>query len=300
MKRLIIISIILVTLILLAISADRIAGRALDAKLGDLLTKELGLPVTLAPINAELLRLTASTEKLVMGDADNPAVLASNVVVRLSMSALLEGEIRLSYASATDLMVRVSNWPSSDGPLPDDYLFLEQWLPQGLQVETGRYVTELGNSYPVKNFHWRREADGGARLNWLEDRADNEVALSTEVESLDDLLRLEPITLQLDVGVTGEENSQIAAQLALKPQQPSGYTLDANVKAAGMQVHVIAGNESPWSLPAHSKTHSASLDVGELRKLLSSYSAENFSTVTAETQQAGMLELPEHAGRRYN
>ena len=141
MKRLIIISIILVTLILLAVWGDRIAGRALDAELGDLLTEELGLPVQLAPIKAELLRLTASTGKLVMGDPDNPAVLATDVVVRLSMSALLEGEIRLVYASATDLMVRASNWPSSGGPWPEDYLFLEQWLPRGLEVETGRYVT---------------------------------------------------------------------------------------------------------------------------------------------------------------
>ena len=123
-----------------------LAGRILDAKLGPLLAENLGLPVQLAPIRAHLLRLTAESDTLIMGDKGDPAVVATNVEVSLVLSALLRGEIRLQHANADDVMIRPSRWPSSSGPAPTDYRFLDQWLPADLQAATGRYVSAAGEA----------------------------------------------------------------------------------------------------------------------------------------------------------
>ena len=73
MKRLLIAGIIL-AMIALGLGGNFLIGRTLDAELGALLTRELGIRVTLAPIKANLLKLTASSPKLVMGDPDKPAL----------------------------------------------------------------------------------------------------------------------------------------------------------------------------------------------------------------------------------
>ena len=75
---------ILIIVLLLTIGGDRLASRALDHQLGPLLTRELGLPVSLAPIQARLLGLRASTARLVMGDPNDPAVVATEVSVTLA------------------------------------------------------------------------------------------------------------------------------------------------------------------------------------------------------------------------
>ncbi|MGB1141584.1 MAG: hypothetical protein ACPG1A_11840, partial [Halioglobus sp.] len=91
MKKLVFVIVLIAFVLVLAVGGNRIAGRTLDAQLAPLLTDVLGLPVTLTPISANLLKLQARSAELVMGPADNPAVVAKDVVVRISREALLEG-----------------------------------------------------------------------------------------------------------------------------------------------------------------------------------------------------------------
>jgi len=112
---------ILMALTALTIWGNRLLGHTLDARLAPMLSEQLGLPVQLAPISAHALQLTAHTSKLVMGTQLDPAVVATDVKVRLSWSALLHGEIRLVTASASELMLRPSRWPSRNTALPENY-----------------------------------------------------------------------------------------------------------------------------------------------------------------------------------
>ena len=108
MKRLLFTSVVILAFAALTLWGNRLIGHALDAQLGPLLTRQLGLPVQLAPITAHLMQLKASSPKLLMGDPLAPAVVATDVEVTLAWSDLLGGEIRLVDVSATDLMVRPS------------------------------------------------------------------------------------------------------------------------------------------------------------------------------------------------
>ena len=72
---------------------QRILEKTLDAELPKLLTSELGIPVTLAPVRASITRLTVHTPKLVMGNVQNPALLATNVSISLEWSDLLAREM---------------------------------------------------------------------------------------------------------------------------------------------------------------------------------------------------------------
>ena len=129
MKRLIIAFVVIASIAAASLWGNRLLERTLDAELAPLLTRQLGLPVTLAPIKTQLLQLKASTANLIMGDPKNPAVTATSVEVTLAWADLLRGEVRLVSASANDLMVRISRWPSSDSPPPDNYDFLDPYLP---------------------------------------------------------------------------------------------------------------------------------------------------------------------------
>jgi hypothetical protein len=297
-KRLIFASFILLTMAVLAIWGDRILNRTLDAELGPLLTKELGLPVQLAPIKARIFTLKARSSKLIMGDPENPAVLATGVEVSLAWSDLLHREIRLVHASATDLMVRPSNWPTTDSPWPTDYRFLDPWIPKTLQFETGRYVAASGDSYPLKQARWQRTFAGGASVNWSEDRAGGEVTFSGELKSLDALLRLTPVELDLKIAVTDKQNSGITLQAGLKPGEASAYTIDTQVQAAGMNAHIVATNKTPWQLPDRSDTTIDKVVVNKLFDLISDYTtpATNAKPEILLANALPDISLPGHQG----
>ena len=70
MKKRIFASVIVVGLAALLLWGNSLLERTLDAQLAPLLTRELGLPVTLAPIQTRLLNLQARSAKLVMGNAN--------------------------------------------------------------------------------------------------------------------------------------------------------------------------------------------------------------------------------------
>ena len=295
-----ILAITVIALLTLGFLGNRIAGRTLDAELAPLLTRILGLPVQLAPIRARLIPLRAYSDKLVMGDADKPAVVATDVEVGLSWPDLIRGEIRLVYASATDLMVQPSRWPSSGSPAPTDYDFLEQWLPRNLLAKTGKYTNETGESYPVQELHWRRQASGSASVSWNETRPAGEISLDAQLHSLEDLLHLAPIALDLAVKVAGESDSQITLKTTVQREKSSAYTIEADLQATDMNAHIVATGQTAWSLPEHSDINIPLLEPDKVLALFKHYSATDTAEDTAENTATRLaatlprLELPAH------
>ena len=297
-KRTVIFSIVILLLAGLAAGANRIAGGILDAQLPPLLTRVLGLPVTLAPMQANLLQLKASSARLVMGQADNPSVTATDIVVTISLTALLKREIRLEFASADDLMVNPSLWPSSGNPLPEDYLFLDPWLPDDLQFESGRYVFEDGTSYPLQTLRWLRKAAGGVSARWSESRGDGTLALSAELKSLQDLLQLAPLDIAWTAAVDGQADSTISLNTTVQPSQDAAYKILADIEATGINAHITATGAAPWTLPDQSQTTVKQLLPKPLIALFSSYSksSKDQDTATLLESRLPRLRLPHHRG----
>jgi AsmA-like protein len=295
-------AIILILVAVLSLWGNRILARTLDAQLADLLSRELGLPVTLAPMQARLLQLTARSPKLIMGDPDNPAIVATDVEVSLAWSDLLDREIRLRGARASSLMVHPSRWPVTGDPWPQDYLFLEPWLPTRLALDAGRYVDEQGVDYPLQQLRWQRRS-GGASLAWSMPTERGVVALSVEAKSLDQVLRLVGTRLALTVAATDDkgaanDDSRISLSADLTPGEHSGYQLDADIQAGGIKARVETANHTAWELPAESTTTIDTVDAAALNELIKAYtrSAEDEDTTTRLSSTLPRLSLPEHRG----
>lgn len=186
-RRLLALSLILIVA-LAAVGANQFTENILDRELPPLLSDALGLPVFLKPTSVNLLTLGASSPELIMGDRNNPTIVAQQVRVRLSWKSLLRGEIRFVYAQATDLMVSVFRWPSNDNPWPEDYQFLDQWIPEAMQVDSARYLRADNSAYPVTDARWARLPGGSARASWLEQRQAGEIAVGATLHSLRELL----------------------------------------------------------------------------------------------------------------
>ena len=287
-----------ITLLILTIWGDRLAGRALDDQLGPLLTRELGLPVSLAPIQARLLGLRASTARLVMGDPNDPAVVATDVSVTLAWSDLFKREIRLVTASGADLMLKISRWPSSDDPLPENYDFLDQWLPQKLTLDSGRYVAEGGFTYAVKNAQWRRLADGGAAVQWSQSYNRRDISQSVTLDSLPGLLGLKPISLDIALESEGQAESKIQLQTTIKPGMTSGYVLQTNILASGIAGEITTGHDSVWRLPEKSATRIEKMEPDKLASLYKYYSepSDKQLSLAPLDKTLPVLELPQHSG----
>ena len=303
MKRLIIASVVIVSLGALGYWGNRILERTLDAELAPLLSKQLGLPVLLGPIQAHALLLRASSPTLVMGDPKDPAVTATAVHVTLAWADLLQGDVRLVYASADDLMVRPARWPSSDSPLPDNYKFLEPYLPRTLQLESGRYVTESGEEYPVAQLRWQRHASGRAVADWREQRAAGNVDLKLELASLPALLQLAPIDTVLTVEVDGKPDSIVTLKASVAPGgsatgENAAYTLKLDVAGAGMTASTVTTGQTAWSLPDHSETSIPLLDSTRLSSLIDNYRKPDETTDIAAVLASALprLDLPQHDG----
>lgn len=299
MKRLILASTVILLAAVLTLWGSRLVGRALDAELGPLLTRELGLPVQLSPITAHLLQLKATSPKLVMGEPGKPSVVATDIEVSLVLSALLHGEIRLLHASATDLVVRPSRWPDSSEPLPDDYLFLDPWLPNSLHVETGSYISDDGESYPVNQLRWQRKSLGEATLNWWEQRQAGKVTMDVQLTSLEALLHLAPIEMNLAIAVAEKPESQISINAKIQSEASSAYLLKADIQAANMAAQIKATGNTPWSLPDTSKTTVPLLLVDSLVSLFDSYSPSDSTGTTDSLLDSTLprLNLPVHLGQ---
>jgi hypothetical protein len=299
-KRYIFAATLLICLAALLLGGDRLLGRVLDERLGPLLTRELGLPVTLDPIDAQILALTASTRRLVMGRADEPAVVATDVSVSLVWSDLLKGDIRLIAASGSDLTLQLSNWPTNDAPWPTDYFFLDPWLPQDLQVSTGRYVQQDGDQYELSEFHWQRDRDGGASLTVAREAGGEKLLLNSTLDSLNQLLALKDITLGMELQVAGAPESAVEITTSLSQPEGVGYTLFAQVETAGLNARISAENEETWSVPGASQTNIPSLEVDKLRPVLTAYLDSSLYTPESGDESRptrSNFELPEHQGK---
>ncbi|MDC0362765.1 AsmA-like C-terminal region-containing protein [Halioglobus sp.] len=299
MKRLLFTALILLGLGALALWGNRFAASLLDQQLGPLLTRQLGLPVDLAPINANLLQMSATSARLVMGDPQQPSVVATNIKVSVVITDLLVGKVRLRAASADDLTLNLSRWPSSGKPLPDDFHFLDPWIPKKLALDSGRYVTDSGDTYPVINAHWTREADGGLKIKWHNERAAGTAAYKAELASLDALLSLNALSLDITGAIKQAEHSQFSLNAALSPGKTSAYTLDAELDAADTRVTVQASGTAPWRLPNTSNTRLEHVQVSALKDFVAAYQspgdAETTETFLAKPLPA--LNLWSHKGR---
>jgi hypothetical protein len=292
-----IVAVVVVVLLLLAaltIWGNRLLSSSLDAKLAPLLSKQLGLPVQLAPISAHVLQLTARSPKLVMGQSADPAVVATDVVVTLAWPDLLHGEIQLVTASAADLMVRPSRWPDGDGPAPHDYRFLDQWIPRDVQVKLGRYVSDEGDAYPLNALHWQRQAAGAAQATWGEDRAAGKVAVQANLHSLPDLLRLAPVQLDLTLGLAGKPDSTIAVHAAVAPATAAAYSMQLDIDAADMTAHIATEGQTRWQLPDKADITIPRLETTRVQALLASYSASGEAEPLDDQLDAAvpLLQLP--------
>jgi hypothetical protein len=295
-KRSIVALFVLAALAAMTLWGNRLLGRTLDAELAPRLSALLGLPVTLAPISAHLLQLKASSPKLVMGNPQDPAVVATDVEVTLAWDDLWHGEIRLVRVSGTDLMVRPSRWPSSDSPRPNDYRFLDPWLPNMLLLESGRFVSDGGDAYPVDNLAWQRQAEGSATAQWSQSRTAGTVDFNAQVKSLDSLLRLAPVELALDIEVAGKAGSAIAVKASIQPGTTAAYTAQLDIQAAEMSAQVLASGQQAWHFPDQSEINLPLLSIEKLSPLVDSYRSSD----TANRPAAGLaatlpsFQLPTH------
>lgn len=233
-----------------------------------------------------------------MGDPQDPAVIATDVQVTLAWSDLLDRKIRLVTVTAKDLMVRPSRWPASNKPQPKDYRFLDPWLPQKLQLQTGQYVSDGGDSYPISKLLWQRRTDGSATANWSEARPAGEVTVLATLKSLANLLQLDPIELALNIAVVGKPDSPIMLKTVVQPGTTSAYAMQVDLQAGELSAHITASGQKPWQLPDQSETTVPLLDTKLLSGLLNSYREPRPEGELTEELAATLpdIELPTHRG----
>lgn len=297
MKRQIIAGIIIVAIASLAIWGNRFVEKILDTELPQLLTRQLGITVTIDATRIRLSTLTVTTPQLVMGDPSNPALVATEVSVSLDWQDILRGELRLRTAKAATLMVQPSLWPSSNNPGPTDYSFLEPYLPDYLQLDSARYVTADGNSEAFSRALWRRE-HLAASLDWRQEMRGRALDLRIDLDSLDELLRLARMQLKVRATSADADAPAINMNLTLQPGETSGYSLVIDLEADGMSAEIATGNNSNWEFPDHSSSRIKQLDIEKLHALVTAYSSDR-SSADLETLLASplpRLSLPTHQG----
>lgn len=280
-RRLLAVSLLAIVLVVL-LKGGQITAGILNQKLAPLLTEALGLPVTLAPIKVNLLNLSASTDKLVMGDSKNPAVVASKVWVRIGWARLLRGEVRLVNVKAADLAVKVDSWPTNSDPWPTDYFFLDQWIPKKLEVATGRYIYPDNTTYPLKTLRWKRTPGGGSQVSWAEQRLAGEIAVSVKLHSLKDLLALSDLKADIGVSSASSASSGLTIGLSIQDAANAGYTLKASAASANSKLQLAAGNTRTWEWPDHSKTTIDQISLESIGRLLGLLARENTQITAAE------------------
>jgi len=280
----------------LVLFGNRMVAGALDAQLAPLLTRTLGLPVYIAPTDVGLLQLHARSAELVLGEPSDPAVTARGVEVRLSLSALLDRQIRFVFVGADELTVNPARWPPGEGTPPTDYRFLEPWLPQQLDIASGSYVGD-GYRHPVRDLHWQRLDDGSATLDWAEARGDSTLRVRGGLAALDDLLHLRSVELNVELSMDNAPESSVRLQAHIQPGPDRAYELGATVRTAGMTARVNAGHAQAWQPPDTSDIAINILYTDRLAALIDVYSAaEDAAPRDMLDTPLPRLSLPLHAG----
>jgi len=295
-KRPLISIVLVLALAALVATADHLLARVLNRQLPGLLSSALGIPVSLDPVRADILGLAVHTPRLVMGETGDPAILATDVSVGLAWRSLLRGELRLVSAQAYSLLVKPSRWPSSDSPWPEDYHFLEQWLPGDLRVTALRYVGAEGSEYPVESVRWRRQFGGGTTLSWSEQRLAGKFAFAVKLASLDDLLGL--AQLQLDTTVTAPAPLKAGSKftLRLKPADGEGYQLNLDGRLAGSAITLSATSAQAWHWPEQSKIALGQIDTSALGERIEGFdrTKQDMDLETFLASAVPVLDLPTH------
>ena len=249
---------LLLLVVVVLLWGNRITETQLDERLAPLLTEVLGLPVTIEPTSVNLLSLRARTPRLIMGDPADPAIDAVDVKVNLSWVSLIRGEIRLHYAQAKDLKVKVDAWPRSGNPLPDNYQFLDQWIPAVIRVREGRYVRADDIEIPLRQAQWTRLTGGGATTTGTTAVAGRELDFSLRLASLQALLDLKDFQLRADIAGSGISAGQFNTDISITPT-PTAYAVDSTWQLFDSHFRLSASGEAPWVLPGRSR-----LDIEEL------------------------------------
>lgn len=290
MKRPLITIGLVVLAVILVRGAELILERGLDTYLPPLLTEKTGATTVISPIRADIFTLTAKAETYQMGDPDNPALIAKDVKVSLDWTDLLSGEIRLVTGSGRDLMVNISLWPSDDEPRSQDYLFLEQWLPKKLELETGRYVREDGSRWEIHTATWERFKDDSAKVAWQETHPAGEVSIEGKLSSLDDLLALRLFEIDVSMDSDQEQLPPTRFSWRIEPgDQDTAYEMKFVGELAGMPGTIEAEGIEPWSFPDRSKTVFDEVQVKHLIELITLFVADG---VEDDLEQELLAELP--------
>ncbi|MEM8561661.1 MAG: AsmA family protein [Pseudomonadota bacterium] len=277
---------------------DRFLARTLNAELPGILSNTLGLPVTIQPVTTWPMQLRVFTPKLVMGDEDDPAIVATNVYLTLNWRDLLRGNLILRHARGDTLMIKPSQWPSNDDPWPTDYRFLNPYLPDDIGVEEATYVGEEGNSHTFTAPQWRRQSERVV-FAWEERWSDQTINVKGTLQSLPALLRLERLQLQTSAEIADNASTLIASTLDITPRTGEGYDLLLSASAMGSKAKLKTGSSASWAFPRTSRTEIDSLSIPKLRSLLANYRNGAVSTDTHEllSTEVPRLNWYDHQGQ---
>jgi hypothetical protein len=297
LKRLIIPGVILAAVLALFQWGNRILENTLDAELPGLLTRQLGIQVTIEPVKTRIPKLAVQTPKLVMGDPANPALVATGVNISLDWSDLLHGEIRLRRGTGSALMVNPSLWPGNNDPWPTDYSFIEPYLPDYLSLESARYIDAKGGAHTFTQPRWQRKSPV-AQLQWQDDRDGQAVNINVVLHSLPNLLQLARLQLEATASAQDKDSGEITTTVDIRPGSSSGYALKVTATADTMTASFKSGNSTAWALPVQSSTSIEALDVGKLIALVGEFRGDSEANTQSwlETALPG-LDWPEHKGQ---
>lgn len=289
---------LLILLLLIVRGSEAVLEAILDNELPPLLTEELGLPVRIAPLRADIFSLTAMTDRLEMGEPDRLSVDARDVRVKLNWSDLLRGEIRLVAGDGRELMLDISAWPEDDDPPSEDYANLEQWLPSMLDVGLVRYRREDGTEIEFHDARWRRAGEDrdNASLAWQSRFPTGRLDFDVDLASLDDFLWLRRFDANLTLSTDIPELPISELALAIQPGGGRVYDLSLAGNLAGLPMELSASGSEAWSLPDRSQTRAEVVDVGTIGKLVQLFVADGkedaYEGELATTLPA--IDLPRH------
>ncbi|MEM6581454.1 MAG: hypothetical protein AAF699_09285, partial [Pseudomonadota bacterium] len=277
---------------------DRFLARTLNAELPGILSNALGIPVTFEPVTTWPAQLRVFTPKLVMGNEDDPAVLATDVYLTLHWRDLLRGDLILRHARGNTLRIKPSQWPSNDDPWPTDYRFLNPYLPDDIAVKQVNYIAEDGSGHSFVVPQWQRQSERVA-FAWEENWSGQRVNIKGTLESLPALLQLQGLQLSASAEAADKPETLIKSTLDLKPREGTGYDLVITAQAADSEAKLTTGNNANWTFPDASRTEINALSIPKLRGLLANYrgDSEPIDTHDLLITTVPRLDWYEHQGR---
>ncbi|MEE4659058.1 MAG: hypothetical protein V2J89_01240, partial [Halieaceae bacterium] len=237
MKRPLLLVLPLLLIAAIVAALEQVAASIADDRLPPLLAQRLGMPVSLAPLQLDLIGLSASSDRVQLGSDAQLALRADRVTVSLGWRELLQGNLQLESLRAEALQVSTVNWPPS-GPdsadkAPYDYRNLDRWIPRRLQLGKLEVLAVADAPISVSALRGYRH-DDSVTLEWEGAEAVYASEAALTLQSLDQLLALEQLDARL--ALTSENPDLPASRLALavREQPGKGYQLAVDGDLAGM------------------------------------------------------------------